>query len=450
MSKTRRSTLSVSRLQSAVTLYLRLHAAATTIGVQGENVWINADLAHDDLDGQTRGVLEGRPRRIYVSFPSIKAGDTRFHTAEIIAFVDAEAFGAWRTQPKGTRGAGYSALKARTVEGLLELTESAITVLRGLVRHAELSAPLNVEHYTSHAGGAIYGLPATPERYRATVLGPCTPSDGLVLTGADAGCLGIVGSLMGGVGETCQVLGSRGFPTIQRAVRKGPARPAGTAPIPPLRERARLAAKQQLTPTIWGLDLDLERPLESFTPGQYARLHVGNGQWRDYSIAGLCEQRLRLLVSTRTGGHGSSYVEGVAAGAVTEIEAPMGHYTLAGSGRRQVFVATGTGLAPFLPMFAELESSSRLDDATLLFGCRTAGDDLTATQGPLPGRVLRCVSGEGPPAGAIRGRVTQALADLEFDPAETDVYVCGSSAMVADCQALLEARGARHVHVEVY
>jgi phytoene dehydrogenase-like protein len=111
---------------SAVTLYLRLKADPRSIGVQGENHWINTTFEHDDTTAQSRSVLEGSPRSIYVSFPSIKAKDEQFHTAEIIAFVDERAFAQWRDRPKGNRGADYSALKQRIGDGLLRLVLRSI------------------------------------------------------------------------------------------------------------------------------------------------------------------------------------------------------------------------------------------------------------------------------------------------------------------------------------
>lgn len=435
---------------SAVTLYLRLKADARSLGVQGENLWINRDFDHDDTAAHTRGLLAGDPRRIYVSFPSIKSGETRLHTAEIIAFADAGAFDAWRDTPKGNRGADYSALKERIAAGLLRLAETAIPGLAGLVAYSELSTPLTVEHYTSHAGGAFYGLPATPERYRSPLPGPRTPVEGLYLAGQDAGCLGILGAAMGGMGAACQVLGPRGYPMIQAALRRPREASAAAGPLPAGKRRAVLAAKQRLAAGIWQLDFRVEGGIEGFAPGQFARLQVGPGDWRDYSIAGLQGDLLRLLVSTRTGGRGSQYAEAAAAGDATVIEAPLGQYTLAPGERRPVFVATGTGLAPFVPMFDELRRRGRLQDATLLFGCRTNADDLTVKVGDLPGKVVRCVSGETAPAGGLHGRVTDALAALDFEPDSTDFYLCGSSAMVADARALLERRGARQLHVEPY
>ena len=88
--------------------------------------------------------------------------------------------------------------------------------------------------------------------------------------------------------------------------------------------------------------------------GQFARFRVAEHEWRDYSIAAADGRELTLLVSTRTGGCGSQFAERVAVGQETLMELPLGEFRLVGSSRRRVFVATGTGLAPLLPMMAEL------------------------------------------------------------------------------------------------
>ena len=434
---------------SAVTLYLRLKAPVATIGVKGENYWINASIDHDAVEDHTRGLLNGEPLHIYASFPSAKSGEDRFHTAEIISFADDQAFAAWRGRPKGNRGVDYSALKQRISDGLLRRAETAIPGLTALVDYAELSTPLTVEHYTSHAGGHFYGLPATPERYKSYLLGPRTPIEGLYLSGSDAGCLGIMGALMGGVGAACQVLGPKGYPLITAALKKGPLRPQ-TYALPAEKKLALLAAKKQFTPTIWQMDFNLELPVDGFTPGQFARLRVGDFEWRDYSIAGVDGVKIKLLISTRTGGHGSQFVIGAEPGTKTEIELPLGHYVLARNPHRKIFVATGTGLAPFLPMFRQLEQEGALGEAELYFGCRTAAEDITAHFAPMPAMIVRCISREEPAPGGFRGRVSGAIASLAFDPACTDFYVCGSAAMVADCKDVLERRGARRIHIESY
>ena len=440
---------------SAVTVFLRLREDPRSIGVDGGNVWVSRDLDHEaggdgqpDPDARAAALIEGRPDSVFVSFPSIKSGRAP-HTAEITAFSGSEAFRPWADRPQGDRGAEYSALKERIASGMLALAETAVPGLSDLVEYTEVSTPLTFEHYTAHPAGAFYGMPATPQRYKSRPLGPRTAVPGLLLSGQDAGSLGIVGAMMGGVAAACQALGSRGFPMIASAVRTGPsARPtARPRVLPEGKHRAAVVSKRRLTPSVWEVTLELEGPVGAWAPGQFARLHVGDDAWRDYSIAGLEDGALRLLVSTRTGGAGSRFIERAETGARTVVELPLGRYRLKETGRRRVFVATGTGLAPFLAMFRHADG---LQGDTLLFGCRRREEDLTSlVEAALPGRVVRCASRETAP-GLFHGRVTDALRDADVELSGADVYLCGSAAMVADCREILEHADVAEVLTEPY
>jgi len=433
---------------SAVTLYLRLKAPVSTLGINGENYWINATLDHDDVEAETAMILAGDPRHAYLSFPSAKSGDDRFHTAEIIAMLRPEAFEAWRDSTSGNRGRDYAELKARIARGLLHLTDSAVPGFSALVQYMELSTPLTVEHYVSHPAGCFYGLPGRPARYHSGPLAVRTPVAGVYLSGCDVTSLGIVGAMMGGLAAASQVLGAAGFLRIMANI--GRAEPTSPTPARPLeKRRAMLVAKTQLTPSIWRLEFELDEAVR-FIPGQYAKLRVAQFEWRDYSIAAASGRRLTLLISTRTRGDGSIYADTVQPGEATEIELPFGSYHLLRNAHRKVFVATGTGLAPFLPMFDLLAQSGQLNDAELYFGCRTTAEDITRAFACLPQRTVACVSRAPAPAEALRGRVTQALAGLQFEPPTTDFYVCGSAAMVADCKALLETAGALRILTEPF
>ena len=117
---------------------------------------------------------------------------------------------------------------------MLALAETAVPGLSELVEYTEVSTPLTFEHYTAHPAGAFYGMPATPQRYKSRPLGPRTAVPGLLLSGQDAGSLGIAGAMMGGVAAACQALGPRGLPMIASAVRTGPsARPAARPRVLP-------------------------------------------------------------------------------------------------------------------------------------------------------------------------------------------------------------------------
>lgn len=437
---------------SAVTVFLRLHDDPRSIGLDGGNIWINRDLDHEHPQQHSVALLEGRPHDVFVSFPSLKSGESP-HTAEIISFCDARAFLRWADRPKGDRGSEYSALKERIARGMLELAESAAPGLTELVDYREVSTPLTYEHYTAHPAGAFYGSPATPLRYRSCPLGPRTAIVGLFLSGQDAGSSGIMGAMMGGVAAACQVLGPRGYATITSALRKAHTIPdsRGVNRLPEGKHRAVLVSKRRLTPSVWEVVLRVDGRIDRWAPGQFARLHVGDNVWRDYSIAGLEDQHLHLLVSTRTGGRGSRFIEDADTGTTTVVELPLGGFGLAGSGRRRLFIATGTGIAPMLAMFAQTPD---LEQDTLLFGCRRRDEDLTTMiDSPMPGRVVRCLSREEVPE-TFHGRVTEALPALtagpHLDPDCTDVYLCGSASMVSDTHRLLERSGYESIYTEPY
>jgi phytoene dehydrogenase-like protein/ferredoxin-NADP reductase len=435
---------------STVTLYVRLAEPVSTLGVKGENYWINTTFEHDDLDGGMAAVLAGKPRHAYLSFPSAKSGDDRFHTAEVITFMRPEAFAAWKGSTTGQRGRDYLELKNRIAEGLLNLADSAVPGLKALTRYSELSTPLTMEDFTSHPGGAFYGLPGTPARYRLGPLPTQTRVAGLYLSGSDVASPGIPGATMGGFIAASKVLGAFGFMRIMAAAqRANKAAPKPALARSPEKKRATLVAKTALTPTIWRLEFDLDEPIR-FAPGQYVKLCVAPFEWRDYSIAAAVDKRLTLLISNRTHGDGSLYADTVEPGAATEIEGPFGGYRLERNAHRKVFVATGTGLAPFLPMFDEMAGADELGAAELCFGCRTTAQDITRALAPLPPRTIVCASRDAAADGVFHGRVTQALAGLAFEAATTDFYVCGSAAMVADCRAILERAGAKRILTELF
>ena len=437
---------------SAVSVFLRLRDDPRSIGIDGGNIWVNRDLDHEGAQRSSNSLLEGHPHNIFVSFSSLNSGETP-HTAELTSFCEAKVFQQWAEHPRGHRGPEYSALKERIARGMLELAESAAPGLTGLVDYAETSTPLTYEHYTAHPAGAFYGSPATPLRFRSRPLGPRTAVSGLFLSGQDAGSTGIMGAMTGGVAAACQVLGPRGYSTITSALRTPPAPSVsrGGHALPEGKHRATLVSKRRLTPSVWEAVLQLDGRIGPWAPGQFARLHVGDDAWRDYSIAGLEEDRLRLLISTRTGGRGSQFIENVDTGARTVVELPLGGFGLADSTRRRLFIATGTGIAPMLAMFAQAPG---LEHDTLLFGCRHQEEDLTTRiSSPMPGTVVRCLSREEVPD-AFHGRVTQAVTalahDLQLDPDGTDVYLCGSAAMVADTRHVLEHEGYMSILTEPY
>ena len=442
---------------SAVTVYLTLDHYPQ--GVTGANVWINTDTGRADPARMTADLLDGHPSSAFISFPAIKSGEPHA-TAEIVSFVMPEAFERWAgTRPK-ERGRDYEALTSSIARALIDLAESAVPGLTDAVRYVEVGTPLTVEHYTSHEGGCFYGLPLTPERFHADLGTPSTPITNLILTGQDAGMPGIVGAAMAGLSAACKALGPAGYPRINRALRTAPT--GARAPRTPTphprgdagagRYTATVEHASWITPTIRDITLCLPTRA-TWEPGQYALVRVAPYQWRPYSIATPSGRIVRLLVDTRTGGHGAAWATHAAPRDQVTLELPYGHFLHDATGedthpdgtphRRRIFVATGTGIAPFL---AEFSDAARADD-TLIVGYSTTSDDLTSHPTATLPRVVTCISREDAP-GCFHGRVTHYLRAHGIDP-HADYYVCGSPLMVADVARLIRDAGGR-VHTESF
>jgi all-trans-retinol 13,14-reductase len=216
------------RSMAHVSLYLGLSRSASSLGVKGENFWLHDELDQDRMWERGGEILGGHSPQTYVSFPSMKDPEARAHTAEIIAGVDARHFEPWAGTRWMKRGEDYEATKERIADALLAQAERRLPGLSRLVVHRELSTPLSTAHFTGHAGGEIYGLPATPDRFRKRWLQPRTPVSGLYLAGADALMLGIGGTVMSGVMAAAAIAGPS---TFGRLIAAGKRLPDPTVPL---------------------------------------------------------------------------------------------------------------------------------------------------------------------------------------------------------------------------
>lgn len=189
-----------------VSVCLGLTDSPAALGLRGENWWLFDGFDHDGAAGAAS------PTIAFLSLPSLRSGDGRPHTAEILTFLPANLFDAWRGTPWKDRGAAYEAAKDRIADALLAMVERHHPGFSALVACREVSTPLSIEHFTGHPRGAPYGLPGTAERYRALgLLGPRTPVPGLLLTGADAYLPGVVGAAFAGAAAAGAALGRFGL-----------------------------------------------------------------------------------------------------------------------------------------------------------------------------------------------------------------------------------------------
>jgi all-trans-retinol 13,14-reductase len=199
-----------------VSLYVGLDRSDAELGLKGTNVWVYPGFDHD---ANVERFAREFPRNVdapfagvYVSFPSAKDPEFRQQypgksTVEVITMAPYAAFAGWAETKWKRRGEEYDGLKMKLTARLMAELERQAPSVAGNIACAELSTPVTTQHFMNYGRGEIYGIAATPDRYRLRDLGARTPIRGLYLTGQDAASLGVVGALFGGVVSASAALG---------------------------------------------------------------------------------------------------------------------------------------------------------------------------------------------------------------------------------------------------
>lgn len=191
-----------------------------------------------------------------------------------------------------------------------------------------------------------------------------------------------------------------------------------------------------------------------FVPGQFVSFTAeigGKPITRAYSIASApdpagASRRFELYLNLAPGGIFSPVLFAMKPGDTVEMRPPLGMFVLRQPPRDSVFIATGTGIAPFRSMLqAHLNGSS--PRFTLLFGARYEShlmyraefEDLAALYprfGFWP-TLSRPEPGWNGRSGHVQAHLEEALGGRR----DVDVYLCGLKLMVDDVRARLKAAG---------
>ncbi|MBW2146314.1 MAG: hypothetical protein JRI22_04760 [Deltaproteobacteria bacterium] len=198
-------------------------------------------------------------------------------------------------------------------------------------------------------------------------------------------------------------------------------------------------------------EIELTRPPSfEFTAGQSIRF-IHKAMERDYSlISAPGDPTLALCVRNVERGRFSSILTSAGVGAQFYFTGPHGYFTFRLSLRPAVFVATGTGIAPFVSM-----CRSGATGFTLLHGVRLPSDLYYQPLFRVAAQLyMPCLSGapiESPKlAHTFRGTVTEYLERL-LPSGLYDFYLCGRREMIQDVTLLVDERfPGSFVYTEVF
>ena len=236
---------------------------------------------------------------------------------------------------------------------------------------------------------------------------------------------------------------------------------------------ATLVERFDLTANVASLFVHPDTVGAPYAPGQYATLGLVD---RDRVI----QRPYSMAAPHATDGAWEFHVRRVRGGALTErlwqvpvggrlrLGAPRGRFTTdPGDSRAHLFVATGTGIAPFVAMIRDDLAAGRRRPVAVVHGVAHADelgfrDLLTrlAADHPSGFRYVPTISRPDDPRNVgwtgATGRAERVVEDsweaLGLDPARTVAYLCGNPGMVASAQAALAAHGIApgDVHTESY
>ena len=176
----------------------------------------------------------------------------------------------------------------------------------------------------------------------------------------------------------------------------------------------------------------------TFLPGQYVNISVpGTAQTRSYSFSSMMKDGVtEFLVRNINGGLMSGYLASAAqSGDILTLTGPIGSFYLRAVVRPLLFLAGGTGLAPFLAMLDHLQTQPPSQPIHMIYGVTNDADlveveRLQAFSNTIPGFTFTTVVADQASQHERKGFVTHHLPESSLFDGQVDVYLCGPPPMV--------------------
>lgn len=220
-----------------------------------------------------------------------------------------------------------------------------------------------------------------------------------------------------------------------------------------------LGARKMITPTVLHLEFKIhDHENFHFTPGQFITFHFereGQNYSRSYSIASIPTETsaIEIAVSPFAGGAGTEKLFNLKIGDLINTSGPFGRLVLRDEQpNRYILVATGTGVTPYRAMLPELigRIASQGLEAHIILGVKTRdellyGADFLAYASKaqklhFDAFYSREKSQDLKDYEHI-GYVQSAFENLNLNPQEDVIYLCGNPNMIDESFALLREKG---------
>lgn len=239
-----------------------------------------------------------------------------------------------------------------------------------------------------------------------------------------------------------------------------PERAPGVPVTPTVAANATVVERQDLTPSVARFRIRPDLPPQHVEPGQYLTLGLvvdGRIVQRPYSTATRSgsHKELEFLIRLVPGGTFTPLLWALGVGDRLRVGRPKGLFSrIPGDDRTHLFIATGTGLAPFVGMIDTFIGEPDAPRAVVIHGVSHVAElayrerlERWASEAPI--RYVPSISRPDDASNAgwtgWTGRVDAILDDvcttMRLTPHDTVAYLCGNPEMIAVGERILAARG---------
>ena len=215
----------------------------------------------------------------------------------------------------------------------------------------------------------------------------------------------------------------------------------------------------------------------NFEPGQFLAIEVAPKVYRSYSLF-YCSsikpsyyktdledlqtgKYIGLMINTKPDGVGSHWAKNIKLQQQFAAIGCNGSFIIKQSSNYKVFVATSTGIAPFVPMIEQLLKQNPTQDIKVFFGSLSRSEDFSnyfvdALLSKYPNfKIYKCYDNldvEQQDANHKLGRVTQIISQIlsKQEMQNSDFYLCGNPMMIEATAKLLEENSVKNVYYEKY
>jgi len=214
--------------------------------------------------------------------------------------------------------------------------------------------------------------------------------------------------------------------------------------------KARLVESREIAPNTRHFEFDTPDWKPAFVPGQFLSFTATVNDeeiTRAYSIVSPPGERVALCANLVSDGYLSPRLFAMQPGNEIDFKGPYGAFILRRPVSDSIFVATGTGIAPFRSMLLTHLSAAPERRFTLIFGVRHENgllyhDELSALARTHSNfRYIPTLTRPPGDWNGLTGRVQQPVLEALGERRDVDVYICGLREMVDDMRSRLKLAG---------